>query len=140
MRRFHMSSKSCQLGNRIKVLPAFRPSKNIRINQCAEFKGSPAKLTPVPTILLAILWQSYRLKKFVNVMHQTFLDRCRDICVSSQIDDFHILVHAVFICCIYCTISFNSAVMCHGAPKNAEMSCMSRRFSWYAEFIWQSCH
>jgi hypothetical protein len=71
----------------------------------------------VPTILLAILWQSHRLKKFVNVMHQTFLDQCRDICVSSQIDDFHILVHAVFICCIYCTISFNSAVKCHGAPK-----------------------
>jgi hypothetical protein len=35
----------------------------------------------------------------------------------------------------YCAISFNSAVTRHGASQNAEMSRLSRRFSWCAEFI-----
>jgi hypothetical protein len=36
---------------------------------------------------------------------------------------------------VYCAISFNSAVTRHGASQNAEMSQLSRRFSWCAEFI-----
>jgi hypothetical protein len=38
-------------------------------------------------------------------------------------------------CTGYCAISFNSAVTHHGASQNAEMSRLSRRFSWCAEFI-----
>jgi hypothetical protein len=36
---------------------------------------------------------------------------------------------------MYCAISFNSAVTRHGASQNAEMSRLSRQFSWCAEFI-----
>ena len=37
---------------------------------------------------------------------------------------------------LYCIISFNSAVTCHGALQNAEMSWLSQQFSWCAKFIW----
>ena len=47
------------------------------------------------------------------------------------------VLHVVyFFSNLYCTISFNSAVTRHGALQNAEMSLLSRRFFWCAEFIW----